>query len=149
MEFAELPGSSPCLNPKQHSEECICFNHCPADLNSRLQSQAHRELTHVLLPRVFSQSPNLQRSSWAATQIHHWCSEPGMHHLCCNVQHQSKMTFFNARRKNGEVLAVEIVREVLRFQIKDLKKHQDWSSLCIYGTKRIWSGWHSGHRFLQ
>lgn len=33
--------------------ECICFSHCPADLSSRLQSQAHRELTHVLLPRAF------------------------------------------------------------------------------------------------
>lgn len=71
----------------------------------------------------FSQSPNLQWSSWGVTQIHYRCSEPGMHHLCCNVQHQSKMTFLNARRKNREVWAVEIVREVLRFKIKELKKH--------------------------
>lgn len=115
------------LNPEQHSEQCICFNHCPADLISGLQSQAHRELAHVLLPRVFfscfSLSPNLQPSSWAVTQIHYRCSEPGMHNLRCNVQHQSKMTFFNARRKNGEVLVVEIVRKVSRFQIKELKKH--------------------------
>lgn len=86
-------------------------------------SHRHTENLLMLLPSVFSSSLNLQRSSWAVTQTHCWCSEPGMHHLCCNVQHQSKMTFFNVRRKNGEVLAVEIVRKVLRFQIKERKKH--------------------------
>lgn len=33
------------------------------------------------------------------------------------------MTFVNARRKNEEVLAVQRVRKVLGFQIKELKEH--------------------------
>lgn len=33
------------------------------------------------------------------------------------------MTFFSAKRKNEEVLALQIVRKVLGFQIKELKKH--------------------------
>lgn len=126
MEFAELPGSSPCLNPKQHSEQCISFNQCPVDLNSRLQSRAHRERTHVLLPRYFL-------PVFLQVQIHN--NVPGLLHrfttcvqnLGCTtfaaMCNKSKMTFFNARRKNGEILAVDIVRKILRFQTKELKKY--------------------------
>lgn len=148
MEFAELPGSSPCLNPKQHSEECICFNHCPADLNSRLQSQAHRELTHVLLPRVFfskseftvkflgcNTDPPLVFRTW-----------DGPSWLQCATPEQDDI--FQCQKKNGEVFAVEIVREVPKFQTKELKKHarlkESWH---IRYRKNL--RWMTGHRFLQ
>lgn len=115
------------LNPEQHSRAVSVST--TAQLTS-IPDCSHRHTENLLMCSCqgfffsyFSPSLNLQSSSWAVTQIHYQCSEPGMHHLCCNVQHQSKVTFFNARRKNGEVLAVEIVRKVLRFQSKELKKH--------------------------
>lgn len=48
------------------------------------------------------------------------------------------MTFSNARRKNGELLAVEIVGKVLRFQIKEVKKHARFKqSLHIWYKKNL------------
>lgn len=126
MEFAELLGSSPCLLTQAALRAVSAST--TAQLTS-IPDCSHRHTENLLmcscqgLFSCFSPSLNLQPNSWSVTQIHYQCSELGMHHLCCNVQHQSMVTFFNARRKNGEVLAVEIVRKVLKFQIKELKKH--------------------------
>lgn len=47
------------------------------------------------------------------------------------------MTFFSAKRKNEEVLALQIVRKVLGFQIKELKKYARFKQpLCIWYRKQ-------------
>lgn len=104
MEFEELPGPSPCLNPKQHSDLSVSVS-ATAQLTS-VPDCSHRHTENLPMCSCQGLFP---RHSWAVTQISYWCREHGMHQLCCHVQHQSKMTFFNARRKNEEVLSVEIV----------------------------------------